>query len=89
MSLHGCHRSAGLQSNQTMHERTYLSHRTAKIDPAQAAIIAGLELIDRDLDAAGVFLPTPLRAGSNPPNIADVFAARTVARLVQAILRAA
>jgi hypothetical protein len=72
-----------------MHERTYLSHRTAKTDPAQAAVVAGLELIDRDLDAAGVFLPTPLRAGSKPPNLADVFAARNVARLVQAILRAA
>jgi len=72
-----------------MHKRTYLSHRTAKTDPAQASIVAVLELIDRDLDAAGVFLPTPLRAGSKPANLADVFAARTVARLVQAILRAA
>jgi hypothetical protein len=72
-----------------MHERTYLSHRTSKTDPAQAAIVAALELIDHDLDAAGVFLPTPLRAGSIRPIQADVFAARTVARLVQAILRAA
>ena len=72
-----------------MHIRTYLSHRTAKTDPAQGAVVALLELIDRDLAAAGVFLPTPLRAGSNAPKLADVFAARTVARLVQAILRAA
>ena len=72
-----------------MHESTYLSHRTAKTAPEQAAIIAVLELIDRDLAAAGVFLPTPLRAGSKPTHLADVFAARTVARLVQAILRAA
>jgi hypothetical protein len=62
-----------------MHKRTYLSHRTAKTDPARGA----------DLAAAGVFLPTPLRAGSSPPRFGDVFAARTVARLVQAILRAA
>jgi hypothetical protein len=72
-----------------MHIRTYLSHRTAKTDPAQGAVVAVLELIDRDLAAAGVFLPTPLRAGSNAPKLADVFATRTVARLVQAILRAA
>ena len=72
-----------------MHKRTYLSHRTAKTDPAQGAFVAALELIDRDLAAAGVFLPTPLRAGANGAELADVFAARTVARLVQAVLRAA
>jgi hypothetical protein len=72
-----------------MHDRTYLSHRAAKTDPAHGAVVAVLELIDRDLAAAGVFLPTPLRAGSKPPQLADVFAARNVARLVQAILRAA
>jgi hypothetical protein len=72
-----------------MHHHTYLSHRTAKTDPAQGAVVAFLELIDCDLAAAGVFLPTPLRAGSKPSQLPDVFAARTVARLVQAILRAA
>jgi hypothetical protein len=72
-----------------MHRRAYLSHRTAKTDPAQGAAVAVLELIDRDLAAAGVYLPTPLRAGANPPRLADVYAARTVAQLVQAILRAA
>ncbi|HKW44830.1 MAG TPA: hypothetical protein VJN22_04175 [Candidatus Eremiobacteraceae bacterium] len=72
-----------------MHQRDYLSHRTAKTDPAQGAVVAVLELIDRDLAAAGVFIPTPLRAGSVPGRLADVIAARTVARLVQAILRAA
>jgi hypothetical protein len=72
-----------------MQDRTYLSHRTAKSDPALGVVVAGLEIIDRDLAAAGVFLPTPLRAGSQPPQMADVFAARTVARLVQAILKAA
>ena len=72
-----------------MHHRTYLSHRTAKTDPAQGAVVAVLELIDRDLADAGVVLPTRLRAGSKPTHLADVIAARTVARLVQAILRAA
>jgi hypothetical protein len=72
-----------------MHARTYLSHRTAKTNPAQGAAVAVLELIDRDLAAAGVFLPAPLRAGSRPAKRADVLAARTVARIVQAILRAA
>ena len=72
-----------------MHNRTYLSHRTAKTDPARGAVVAVLELIDRDLAAAGVFIPSPLRAGSAPGRLADVIAARTVARLVQAILRAA
>jgi hypothetical protein len=72
-----------------MHHRTYLAHRVAKTDPAQGAAVAVLQLIDRDLAAAGVFLPTLLRAGSRPPQSVDIRAARAVAQLVQAILRAA
>ena len=84
-----CHRTARFLSNESMQDRTYLSHRAAKTDPARGTVVAALELIDRDLAAAGVFLPSTLCAGTMTPRLHDVYAARTVARLVQAVLRAA